>query len=227
MKLHFKIRRILSVVRSPAARLLATLVLGGLVCTPAFAQGLRRIAAQQQRAAQRQQRQQNRPNVVRPPAGGANRPAGPGANNLPPAAITRLQQMTPENQEKFLQNNKRFQNLPPQQQAQLRQRLQAWNKLTPAQQDELRQRQQVWEQMTPDQRSYVTQTLLPRWQQLPVPRRQAILQRLHQLRDLSETDRMAKLNDTAFVQGMNTEDRDTLNQLAHLHVGTAPDVPPL
>jgi hypothetical protein len=231
MKMCSTFRRALCSARTPAAQLLATLVLAGLVCTPVFAQGRARLIAQQERRAQRQQqqqqKQQNRANNGRPAAGGANRPLGQGANNLPPAAITRLQQMTPGQQEKFLQNNKRFQNLPPQQQAQIRQRLQTWNKLTPAQQDELRQREQVFEQMTPQQRAYVTQTLAPRWQRLPAPRQQAILQRLHQLRDLSEADRNAKLNDPAFVQGLNAEDRDTLNQLAHLHVGMAPDAPPI
>jgi hypothetical protein len=77
--------------------------------------------------------------------------------------------------------------------------------------------------MTPEQRREVQQTLLPRWQQLPPPRRQAIMQRLHQLRDLSEPDRQARLNDPSFVGGLNPEDREMLGQLAHLHVGMAPE----
>jgi hypothetical protein len=81
--------------------------------------------------------------------------------------------------------------------------------------------------MTPEQQTYVRQTLMPRWQQLPPPRRQAIMQRLHSLRDLSDSDRQARLNDPKFVDGLNTEDRETLTQLAHLHVGTAPDPPGL
>ncbi|MGH9681392.1 MAG: DUF3106 domain-containing protein, partial [Candidatus Acidiferrales bacterium] len=147
------------------------------------------------------------------------------ANKLPPKAIERLQDMPPERQEKFLQNNLRFQSLPPEEQARIRGRLQAWNRLTPAQQQDLRNRQRVWERMTPEQRAYVRQTLLPRWQQLPPERRQAILQRLHTLRDMSEADRQAKLSDPAFTGGMNDDDRETLNELAHLHVGMAPDNP--
>jgi hypothetical protein len=85
----------------------------------------------------------------------------------------------------------------------------------------------VWEQLTPQQQREVRQTLLPRWQQLPPPRRQAILQRLHSLRDLSEADRQSKLNDPTFVEGLNPEDREMLGQLAHLHVGMAPDPPGL
>ena len=183
-------------------------------------------AAQQRREERRMRRQQLlQPKPLNPVGPGAN----PGnanvrnPNNLPPKAIERLQALPPDKQEKFLQNNQRFQNLPPQQQAQIRQRLEAWNRLTPAQQQDLRDRQQVWEQMTPTQQREVRQTLLPHWQQLAPPRRQAILQRLHSLRDLDETDRQAKLNDPAFVEGLNPEDREMLGQLAHLHVGMAPD----
>jgi hypothetical protein len=152
-------------------------------------------------------------------------PPAPNANKLPPRAVERLEDMTPSQQERFMQNNQRFQSLPPNQQAQIRQRLEAWNRLSPQQQQALRDRQHVWEQMTPEQRRYVQQSLFPRWKELPQPRRQAILQRLHSLRDLSEPDRQAKLNDPVFVQGLNPEDRDMLGQLAHMHVGMAPDSP--
>jgi predicted Fe-S protein YdhL (DUF1289 family) len=145
--------------------------------------------------------------------------------NLPPRALERLEDMPPDKQEQFLRNNQRFKMLPPEQQAQIRQRLEAWNKLSPQQRQDLRGRLQVWEQMTPAQRQYVQRTLLPRWQALPPERRQAILQKLHSLRDLSEPDRQAKLSDPNFTLGLSTEDRDTLTQLAHLHVGMAPDPP--
>ena len=133
--------------------------------------------------------------------------------------------MPPRRQEQFLRNNQRFLSLPPEQQAQIRRRLEAWNRLTPDQQQALRDRQRVWEQMTPEQQTNVRQSLLPRWQQMPLVRRQAILQRLHSLRNMSEGERQAKLNDPAFVEGLSTEDREMLGQLAHLHVGMAPDAP--
>jgi hypothetical protein len=135
--------------------------------------------------------------------------------------------MPPRRQEQFLRNNQRFLSLPAEQQAQIRQRLEAWNRLTPDQQQALRDRQRVWEQMTPEQQRNIRQSLLPRWQQLLPARRQAILQRLHSLRNMSEADRQAKLNDPAFVEGLNPEDREMLGQLAHLHVGMAPDAPGL
>jgi hypothetical protein len=198
---------------------LAAWMAAGFLCGPALAQ--KHASAPQQEETKPAPPPRPR---VRPRLPNALPPAG-NANNLPPKAIEKLQDLPPERQEKFLQNNERFQNLPPDQQAQIRQRLQAWNRLTPDQQQALRDRQHVWEQMTPEQRQYVRQSLLPRWQGLPGPRRQALLQRLHSLRNMSEADRQAKLSDPAFTEGLNPEDREMLGQLAHLHVGMAPDPP--
>jgi uncharacterized protein DUF3106 len=200
---------------------LAVWLAAGLLCSSAH--GQRSNAAAQQegtppRPAPRPQVRPRLPNAL-PPVGNPN--------NLPPKAIERLQDMPPARQEQFLRNNQRFLSLPPEQQAQIRQRLEAWNRLTPNQQQELRDRQRVWEQMTPEQQRNVRQSLLPRWQQMLPARRQAILQRLHSLRNMTEADRQAKLNDPAFVEGLNPEDRDMLGQLAHLHVGMAPDAPGL
>ena len=188
----------------------------GLLCSPAFGQKLRKVGQAEAPPHPAQFPGQN-DSIMRPGAKPGN------MNKLPPKVFQRLQEMPPDKQERFLQNNERFRNLPPDQQARIRQRLQAWNKLDPAQQQEFRERQRIWEQMTPDQRREVQQTLLPRWQQLPQFRRQVIMQRLHQLRDLSEPERQAKLNDPGFVGGLSLEDREMLGQLAHLHVGMAPD----
>lgn len=201
-----------------AAVLAAWLVCGSL-CVPARAQ--RGNAAAQQEGTP--PRPSERPQV-RPRLPNALAPRGD-ANNLPPRAIERLQDMPPERQEQFLRNNQRFLSLPPERQAQIRQRLEAWNRLTPEQRQELRERQHVWELMTPAQQRYVRQVLLPRWQQMAAERKQAILQRLRTLRSMTETDRQAKLNDPTFVEGLNPEDREMLGQLAHLHVGMSPDAP--
>lgn len=185
------------------------------------------VRAQKHGAAEQTEGVPPRPSArpqVRPKLPDALPPRG-NPNKLPPKAIERLQDMPPERQEQFFRNNQRFLSLPPEQQAQIRRRLEAWNRLNPEQQEALRDRQRVWEQMTPEQQRYVRQTLLPRWQQLPGPRRQAIMRRLHSLRNMSEADRQAKLNDPAFTEGLNPEDRETLGQLAHLHVGMAPDTP--
>ena len=189
-----------------------TLLAAGLLCSPAFGQKFTKVDQRVPRHAQFPRR-----NGMGSGSNAAN------MNKLPPRAMERLQEMPPDKQDKFLQNNERFQNLPPDQQARIRERLETWNKLSPAQQEEFRERQRIWEQLTPDQRRDVQQRLLPRWQQVPPARRQAIMLRLHPLRDLSEWGREAKLHDPSFLEGLNSEDREMLSQLAHLHVGMAPD----
>ncbi len=195
----------------------AAILAAALFCAPAFAQRPRLIA---QKAAQQQREQaQSQPKQSYAMDGAGN------ANNLSPKTFERLRDLPPDRQERFLRNNRRFRNLPPERQAQIRQRLKAWNRLTPEQQQNLRERQRIWEHLTPQQQVYVRETLLPRWRQLPPPRRQAILQRLHSLRKMNESDRREKLNDPAFIEGLNQEDRETLSQLAHLHVGMPPEAP--
>jgi uncharacterized protein DUF3106 len=207
-------------LRSQYGKVLAAWLAAGFLCGIAYGQKFN-TATQQEGAVKSRPGPRLR---TRPRLPNASPPRD-NLNNLPPRAIERLQEMPPARQEQFLRNNQRFLSLPPEQQAQIRQRLQAWNRLTPGQQQALRDRQSVWEQMTPEQQRNVRQLLLPRWRQMPPVRRQAILQRLHLLRNMSEADRQAKLNDPAFVEGLNPEDREMLGQLAHLHVGMAPDSP--
>jgi hypothetical protein len=79
--------------------------------------------------------------------------------------------------------------------------------------------------MTPQQRDHVRNEVLPKWQQMAPDRRQAIQQRLHVLQNMPEYARNQRLNDPNFTRGMSEEDRATLRDLSHLHVGGAPDAP--
>jgi hypothetical protein len=138
---------------------------------------------------------------------------------MPPAWVDRLRQMTPQQQERFFNNNERFLELAPLRQAQIRQQMQQWNRLSPDQRQTLLNRQQVWDRMTPQQQGYVRDTLLPQWQSTPPIRRQMILGKLRQLRGLDETQRTAKLNDEAFLGNLNPQDRQMLRDLSNLRVG--------
>ena len=162
--------------------------------------------------------QKPRPRIERP----AEKPgAGPRAD-LPPRWIDRLREMTPAEQEKFLNNNTRFRNLPSERQAQIRQRLQVWNNLSPEQRQTLAQRERVLAQMTPEQRNYVRETLLPEWQNLPPARRQVVLGKLRDLHSLSDSERASKLNDESFMNGLSPDERQMLRGLSNLRVGTPP-----
>jgi len=221
----------------PIPVLVALVLAGGLSLAPRASAQSRHAEA----AAYRQQHQESsQPKPPRPqnppknqprnqPKNPANNPPNGGERRmmgLPPKWVDRLQDMTPEQQDRFMRNNERFNSLPPEQQAQIRRRLQVWNNLTPDQQEEIRERQQVWEQMTPEQQGYVRNVLLPRWQLLPPQRKAVILQHLRALRNLSDPDREGRLNDPAFNQGLSPDEQRMLRDLAHLRVGGTIEGPP-
>jgi hypothetical protein len=115
--------------------------------------------------------------------------------------------MTPQEKQRVAQNAERFRNLSPTQRAQMQERA------------------QVWQKMTPQQRDHIRNDVLPKWQQLPRDRQQAIQQRLHVLQNMPESARNQRLSDPNFTRGMSEEDRATLHDLSHLHVGGAPEPP--
>ena len=97
--------------------------------------------------------------------------------------------------------------------------------MPPAQQQVLRDREEVWNQLTPEQRDHMRTEVLPRWRQMPPDRKQAIRQRLSVLQNMPEYARNQQLNDPNFTRGMSEEDRSTLRDLSHMHVGGAMEPP--
>jgi len=117
------------------------------------------------------------------------------------------QRLSPEEQQRVLQNQQRF------------------RQLSPQQQQDMRDRQRIWQQMTQQQRDHIKYEVLPNWRTLPPQRKKAIEQRLGVLQNMPEFARNQHLNDPNFTRGMSEEDRATLRDLSHLHVGGAPDPP--
>jgi hypothetical protein len=113
----------------------------------------------------------------------------------------RWKNMSPADRQRALQNEKRLQSM------------------SPAQQQVLRDRAQVWNRMTPEQRDHVKNDVLPQWRQMPPDRKQAIRNRLRVLQNMPESARNQRLNDPNFTRGMSEEDKSTLRDLSHLHVG--------
>ncbi len=166
--------------------------------------------------------------------------AGAGANNAPARNLTpkqqlgvgaprpwvdRMRQMPPAQRERFFQNSPAFQRMSPEQQNKIRQQFNQWDRMTPQQRADQTQRERVWAQMTPEQRQHIKNDVLPTWRQMSPDRRQAIQQRLRVLQNMPESARNQRLNDPRFTEGMSDEDRATLRDLSHLHVGGAPDPP--
>jgi hypothetical protein len=142
-----------------------------------------------------------RPNAPRPNVEtNGNRPSTQSPNTQ-----ERWRNMSPSDRQRVLQNEDRL------------------RRMSPAQQQVLRDRAQVWNRMTPEQRDHVRNDVLPQWRQMPPDRKQAIRNRLRVLQNMPESARNQRLNDPNFTRGMSDEDRSTLRDLSHLHVGGAPE----
>lgn len=141
---------------------------------------------------------------------------------LPPRWLERLQNMSPEEQQRFLQNNRRFLSLPPEQQAEIRRRLEQWNRLSPQQRALLRRRERIWESLTPEQQREVREELLPQWRSLPPARRRLLLEKLRTLQNLPDPQREEYLRDPAFLTGLSAEEQQLLIRLARLRVSPNP-----
>ncbi len=135
---------------------------------------------------------------------------------LPPKWVERVRDMPPEQQQQFLENNAQFRQLPPARQQQILQNLDKWNHLTPEQKEQARNGEEALERMSPEQREYVRDTLLPKWQALPQPRRQAINQHLAMLRNMSPATQQTALNDPKFTQGLSPDEQSMLRDLNSL-----------
>lgn len=141
---------------------------------------------------------------------------GRGMAGLPPKWIDNLRDMSPEEQERFMRNNRRFQSLPPQRQAQIRRNLQTWNRLSPAERDAIRDEQRTWERMSPEQKQYVQKVLMPKWQAMPPNRRSLIKGRLHVLQGMTTSQQKEALNSPRFMQGLSLDEQQMLREVNSL-----------
>jgi uncharacterized protein DUF3106 len=148
------------------------------------------------------------------------------AVKLPPKFVEKLEDMSPEQRERFMQNNERFKNMSPQRQAEIRQHLQNWNSMTPQQRIQWREQQQALENMTPGEQHYVRQEMLPQLRAMVPAQRQFLRQHVRQLEGLSDADRGAKLRDPAFLQGLSPDEQKMLPYLSRLHWAGFVEAPP-
>jgi hypothetical protein len=116
------------------------------------------------------------------------------------------------------------QNLAPEQQAGFA-AIQSVGSFDSEQRADLRAKEDTWRRMRPEQRDHIKNDVLPKWRQMPWERQQVIQQKLGVLQNMPEAARNRRLSDPNFTRGMSDEDRQTLHDLSHLHVGGAPDPP--
>jgi hypothetical protein len=138
--------------------------------------------------------------------------------------VDQMRDLSPGQRERVLQNSKAFQNLSPDKQTKIRQQFNQWDRMSPQQQTTLRENEATWRRLTPEQRDHIRNDVLPRMRQMPWERQQIINQKLGILKNMPESARNQRLNDPNFTRGMSDEERSTLHDLAHMHVG-APEPP--
>jgi hypothetical protein len=146
--------------------------------------------------------------AVAPPTAGQQSSGG-----LPAGWQQHLQQMSPEERERFLQNNEKFRSLPQSEKDQIRQRFKEWDQLSPKQKAKMNQNAEALGKLTPQQRDTLRTNVLPQWRQMSPERRKELSQRLGALNGLSDAERNQKLNDPNFYQGLSPQEHDVLKQL--------------
>jgi hypothetical protein len=198
---------------SVAAALMMTLSVAQASAQRRFAAQRAQAPHSQVRPAQRQQKQIQKQE---------NKPGVRGALGLPTKWDDKLRQMSPEEQEHFMNNNRKFQSLPPQQQERIRRRMENWNRLSPEQQDAMRNRAQVFNRLSPDERQEVINDIAPRWKALPQDRRELLNGRLRVLRGMTPQQRQQALQDPQFMRGLDDNEQDLLRKVTNLRVGPGP-----
>ena len=138
--------------------------------------------------------------------------------------VDQMRDLSPQQRDRVLQNSKAFQGLSPDKQNRIRQQFNQWDRMSSTQQADLRQKENTWRNLTPDQRDHIKNDVLPKWRQMPWDRQQVMKQKLGVLQNMPESARNQRLNDPNFTRGLSEDEKSTLQDLSHMHVG-APDPP--
>ena len=104
----------------------------------------------------------------------------------------------------------------PARQQQVLQNLDKWNRLSPEEKEAVRVRDNFLENLPPERQEYVRNVLLPKWQALPQPRRQAINRHLAMLGKMSPATQEAALSDPRFLGGLSPDEQAMLRDLNSL-----------
>jgi len=139
--------------------------------------------------------------------------------------VDQMRSLTPRQREQVLQNSKTFQSLSPDKQNKIRQQFNQWDRMTPQQRADQQIKENNWRHLTPEQQQHLKNDVWPKWKQMPWDRQQVMKQKLSVLQNMPESARNQRLNDPNFTQGMTDEEKSVLHDLAHTHVGGAPEPP--
>lgn len=166
------------------------------------------------------------------PAGGNNPPhaqQGNRNNGQKPADklgdwLKNHKNLTPDQQEKVLENDPNFKRLSPDRQVQLKERLRKFNNLTPEQRERAVQRMQVWEKLTPDQRNQVRDAN-QQLQELPQQRQIMVHRALRHLVQMSPQERQQEFESDKFKSTFSDQEQNILKNLSGINAPQANENP--
>lgn len=165
------------------------------------------------------------------PAGGNNPPHPQQGNHNGQKPSDKLgdwlknhKNLSPDQQEKALENDPNFKRLPPDRQTQLKDRLRNFNNLTPQQRERAFQRMQVWEKLTPDQRNQVRDAN-QQLQGLPQQRQIMVHRALRHLVQMSPQERQQEFESDKFKSTFSDQEQNILKNLSGINAPQANENP--
>ena len=149
-------------------------------------------------------------------------PPGKAQNNAPRTGewLSKHLNLSPEQQQRELNNDPEFRRLNPQQQEHLKERLNQFNNLPPQQKERRLRNLQQMESMPADKQQLLRNSL-QQFRQLPDDRRRQVRRAWSSLRQMSPEQQDQVLNSDRFRSDFNDQERSTLKGL--LNSGFAPE----
>lgn len=152
-------------------------------------------------------------------ANNAPKNQNPGAQHPGPKMgdwLREHQHLTPDQQEKLLENDPNFKKLPPERQAELKERLRKFNSLTPEQRERALNRMEFMASLTQEQRQQIRQAQQT-LQGLPQDRQIMVHKALRHLRQMDPPQRQQVMNEERFKSMFSEQERGIIGQLAAIN----------
>ncbi len=124
--------------------------------------------------------------------------------------------LSPDQQEKLLENDPNFKKLPPQRQAELKERLRKFNNMTPEQRERALKRMEFMASLTPEQRQQIRQAS-EQLQGLPQDRQLMVHKAVRHLRQMDPQEREQVLNSERFKSTFSGQEQGILKQLSAIN----------
>jgi uncharacterized protein DUF3106 len=128
--------------------------------------------------------------------------------------------LSPDEQQRALENDPQFRKLPAERQEQLRKRLEHFSTLPPQQQDRILNRMDAWEHLTPEQRQQA-RGLAQQMRQLAPDRRRMMQTAIRNLRQMPPDQRQQVLDSPRFKSIFSPEEQVMLKGITQLPLAPA------